>query len=274
MKNVNIVTILCLLTVSMFAQIQNGNFEVDGNSNLNSWIDFCGGGTGVADAPPTLNSGDWCLQLTAGNTQSCMYGYLVQPLNAAQNGQVWRLRAWARLDSVYTPWTPAALSMAYEFTGGMFNIQKATTDTTSNKYWTALELIDTIQIPSNHVPIVLLDAGLTGGPALGISYFDMVSAERIDSAVHVTNVITPESFQVYPNPVKQQFTITLPSVLTAHTTGTIQLINTHGQVVLNRKFDTMTGTTQIIDTSCLTKGVYYMRINTNNAFWTKTISVQ
>ena len=68
--------LLILIPGFLFGQLENGSFEEAGMPLIAPWIDQCGHGNIVAEAP--VGGGEWCLQLEAGNTQGCYPAYMYQ----------------------------------------------------------------------------------------------------------------------------------------------------------------------------------------------------
>ena len=98
---------------------------------------------------------------------------------------------------------------------------------------------------------------------------DANGCDATDS-VYVTNSIGINSnsfsnFNIYPNPNNGVFTIE------ANDNISIEIINIEGQVIYNDKF---TSTKNTIDISRFTKGVYFIRVNSNNETRVEKIVVQ
>jgi len=91
-------------------------------------------------------------------------------------------------------------------------------------------------------------------------------AEKSSFTIDVTDVESPVcvSTNVYPNPVKDVLTVNLGDI----NIDEISLLNTAGQVVLNKKINAKTYN---LDMSSITSGVYFLKINTGNEIITQKV---
>lgn len=182
----------------LFTQIINGSFENNGTPSLEKWkIQYKG--ESFQDAPPT--GGSWCLKLEAGNYQGFFPNLAYQVIPEIQNGGFLAASAWAK-QQLGT--TQASIYFGVFHTDG--SLTKLSEATTSSNGWTNLATRDTIYLSAGDSLAIVLDGGITSGPATNWVYFDEIDVQKIFTPVeHIIdlNKITPETFtllQNYPNP--------------------------------------------------------------------------
>jgi|GEM_PF-1278063 hypothetical protein len=83
----------------------------------------------------------------------------------------------------------------------------------------------------------------------------------------IDQLISASDVDVYPNPVKDELSITLH----ANIDGTATITNVLGQNVYTTKLTGNSGSTQKINTSGLTQGVYFLKIESNGQVLTKKV---
>jgi hypothetical protein len=119
--------------------------------------------------------------------------------------------------------------------GGSVNLTK---DTTSSAGWVHLTVRDTIVINQGDSVAVVLDAGSTGGPHNGWSYFDLVSANKVGRTGVILehfNELAPKTFtlfQNYPNPFN-------PSTVIDYQVASLGRVNLKVYDLLGRKVVTL-----------------------------------
>jgi hypothetical protein len=100
------------------------------------------------------------------------------------------------------------------------------------------------------------------------SYFRLVIYNKDNKAVYspirkINSIVQKNKLQLAGNPVHDE--IKLYSFSTRNETIELQIFNSAGQVVSNRKYNVNTGTTLIqIPASSLTPGTYIIRANMGN----------
>ncbi len=83
-----------------------------------------------------------------------------------------------------------------------------------------------------------------------------------------------QALSVFPNPAHGQFTLRLPAIA-GQRTAQVSLINTLGQQVLRRTISLSAGGTDTqLEVSQLAKGIYTLRVQTNEQVATKQLSVE
>jgi len=83
-----------------------------------------------------------------------------------------------------------------------------------------------------------------------------------------------QAISVFPNPASQSFTLRLPAIA-GQRTAQLTLINTLGQQIQSRTVQlTAAGTDTQMDVSNLAKGIYTLRVQTNDQIATKQVVVE
>jgi hypothetical protein len=149
---------LVLLAFPATAQLTNPSFELVGIPGVPGWEWTCATPGLVNNAAPS--SGSWHATKEAGQTQGCFPSHLFQRIPGYANGAVVTLAGWVRCDS-----TPPCLG-AYIGLGtvnnGLFQLEENTG--TMSSAWTWVSITDTVQYGAGDTAIVVLNAGLIGGP--------------------------------------------------------------------------------------------------------------
>ena len=211
---------------SLFAQIQNGSFESNGDPSLLGWIDQCGHGNSYMDASD--QGGEWCLELIFGNTQGCFPAYFYQLLPDVTTGTYLKVSADVR---TIISGVPARLILGKIDAEGQ--VVALYSDTSSAEIWTTIEVSGIIDLEQNESAAIILQAGLTGGPAGldHLAYFDQVQlVEQTTATIDV-----PEFPAIrFPNPVSDHLPIWTADQSDA-ITGLI-LFSPSGQELLRMKY--------------------------------------
>jgi hypothetical protein len=94
-------------------------------------------------------------------------------------------------------------------------------------------------------------------------YLDDINIS-ISTSIHEKTV--NNNISVYPNPAKD-----LLNIISGENISNIKLFNEYGQLVMN---STVNGTSDIISTSALAEGVYYLRVETKKGVSTQKVVIQ
>jgi hypothetical protein len=139
-------------------QLNNGSFEQSGAPSLEGWEWTCSEPGQVNEAPP--GAGDWHATKEAGQAKGCYPSYIYQRLTSVQDGDQLTISGWVRCDD------DVICGGAY-FGLGTINagyIQLEETVGTNQFPWTYLTLTDTVELNAGDTAILVLNAGIIGGP--------------------------------------------------------------------------------------------------------------
>lgn len=140
------------------AQLINGSFEDDGTPSLSNWEWTCADPGQPNDAAPS--SGAWSATKEAGHAKGCFPSYLYQRLPWVPNGAIVMLSGWVRCDSADIC-LGAFLGLG-TLNNGAFALEENTG--TVDPTWTYVSLTDTAQFGSGDTLVLVLNAGMIGGP--------------------------------------------------------------------------------------------------------------
>ncbi len=189
------------------------------------------------------NGGAWCLERPAGNTQGCFPGLAYQKLPGISDGALFSLSGWCRIAT--QPWQPAVgIAIGALSSGNM--ITMGTAATTVDTAWTFVSVTDTFHLNVGDTAIVILDAGMVGGPAWSLAQFDnitLVPATGIGEQVHAT-------MRIHPVPARDMLYVSLSPVGQRYSIRTAT-----GELVMNGAM-----TTTALSVSELAAGLYFLHV--------------
>jgi hypothetical protein len=247
MKHLSAFVALGIATMTN-AQLINGSFEDNGAFSLTGWEWTCEDPTPVEDAP--YAGGIWSAHKDMGNVKGCWPDYLYQRIPFANDGEVWELSGWVRSDTVGVEAQPH-IGLA-RMNNGLFTLQNAVG---SGGYeWAFVTITDTVHAQPGDTAVVLLNAGVLGGPAYGAAWFDaldffQLTSESIHEAPLGLHQYMDENMVLHLSAADR----TIRDVRLFDATGRAVPVNTRG-----------TGTTSAtIETSTLTKGMYIAQVSTD-----------
>ncbi|MCK5051378.1 MAG: T9SS type A sorting domain-containing protein [Candidatus Cloacimonetes bacterium] len=191
-----LILVLVFFSVSLCGQVLNGSFEINGEATLDHWTISWNLGESYEDAAP--GGDNWCLKLEAGNLQGYFPVYAYQVIPEIQNGEIWEVTVWVRQHSNIT--FASLYWRIFKFDGSQIDLSASET---YSETWTQLSVTDTILIEMGDSVAVVLDSGVTGGPSVNWSYFDLVEAEMIwgvGISQHEISQINQTKCTNYPNP--------------------------------------------------------------------------
>lgn len=200
---IGLIFFLLSFSVSLYGQVFNGSFEINGEATLDHWTISWNLGESYEDAAP--GGDNWCLKLEAGNYQGYFPVYAYQVIPEIQNGEIWEVTVWARQHSNIT--SASLYWRIFKFDGSQIDLSASET---YSETWTQLSVTDTILIEMGDSVAVVLDSGVTGGPSVNWSYFDLVEAEMIwgvGISQHEISQINQTKCTNYPNPFNPTTTI-------------------------------------------------------------------
>lgn len=238
MKRVLFILIFALSRITAEGQILNGSFEDGMGADLSNWEWVCGA-TSLNNAP--AGGGNWCIQVNGGNTQGCMQGYAYQRMPAISNGQTFLLSGWA-----YSQMATAVGIHFGKINNGVITLQAG--DTTNSSSWTQLNVQSSFSLAAGDTALVVLDAGLIGGPLQIYGYFDLIDLQPVTG---IDSPEQPQSAQFYPNPMQAQATLRASHPF--HN-ATLTVCNIYGQVV--KRMENLRGQTVDFSRDDLESGLY------------------
>lgn len=167
---------LTLFTVAgtLSGQVVNGSFEIDGIPSFEGWNWVCTEPTiGTGGAP---GWGSWHAVVAPGELKGCAPNYLTQPIPGVVNGDRLTLSAWVRCD-LEEPCLGGFIGIGRLVDGDvMFDDLSAAV----SEPWTLLSITDTVEIQGDDVPVIVITAGMGGGPVAGNpAHVDGVELEAI-----------------------------------------------------------------------------------------------
>ena len=238
-----------LVAVSTHGQLVNGSFEVNGNFTLDGWEWSCEGPEGWLEAPP--GGGDWSAFKEAGHAKGCFPSFLYQRLMDVPYGQPLQLSGWARC-----PVGDVVTCIGATIGFGVINsgvITQYQTVTSTDENWTFLNVSTVFDPGFGDTAIVLLSAGITGGPLNSArAGFDQLT---LDLAQGMGEVLSPHVVH-YPDPVSDVLNI----AITEGRMLSIDVLDEAGRIVLTASGGT--GTRQVAVGS-LPPGTYIGRVFTD-----------
>jgi len=192
MKSKKTITLLLSTLIFFFflsltickAQVTNGNFETNaGMADVSGWTSTCGALFSVTDTPP--GGGNYAVRKESGNTQSCFPAQVYQIISLPNVNNIVKIEGWAKVDSNFTPFGTVGIFLAKMNTlsGSIITLFG---DTTTATNWTKLSAVGNVTLYPNEFIVVLLNPGLTGGPALGYAYFDLIETSIQESNCEIS----------------------------------------------------------------------------------------
>jgi hypothetical protein len=245
---------LCLSTAE--AQITNGSFETGSNADLSHWEWTC---LAESDSNAPFGGGNWSIKVFSGNTQGCFPGYAYQKLPAISDGQTYILYAWGYAE------TSAQIGLHFgKINNGIITLHDG--DSTSSTSWTQLNIQSSFSLSSGDTALVILDAGLVGGPAQGYGYFDSVNLQLVSG---INSLEPSENILFYPNPFCSQTTLHTDFHLQ---NATLSITDIFGQQV--KQIKNLSGKTFVLERDNLSPGIYLVKLIENNTvIATKKITI-
>ena len=149
--------------------VQNSSFEFGGEPELDNWPFPC---FGDPDPDAPIGGGLWSLKLESGNTQGCFPGTATSALTTiSEPGDILQVSGW--------------MHQTYDFVVASFRltpvndpglvIGESGTDALD---WTLISFTDTVLVNENTSLQIVLDAGMTGGPAVSWAFFDQIVVQK------------------------------------------------------------------------------------------------
>jgi len=237
--------LLCFLSKS---QVLNGSFQNGNTPSLSNWQWSCGAQS-FSNSP--ILGGNWSIQVASANSQGCFPGYAYQKIPSISNGQSFQLSGWA-----YAEITPTVGIYFGKINGSNITLQAGSTTTSTT--WINLIVQSAFSLNPGDTAIVLLNAGLTGGPSQGYGHFDLIDLQLITG---IKDFRSNPQVHIYPNPAQSQVILTSAEtksdveVTLSNITGQVIHQSVHIQLGQNQPF--------IFERNNLPQGVYLMELRQN-----------
>jgi hypothetical protein len=253
---VSILFLFIVLSTNLQSQIINGSFEnVNSMDELIGWKDVCPPEPSrVINAAP--GGGNYCMENWAGNYQGCFHEYAYQFVPSMKNGEIWKVEGWAKSTGISVGIYLGAMDSTNNISSStLTKINQATTDSTE---WTYISVEDTVFLTQNETAVVLLFAGVTTGAMGGVSYFDMISAQKTGDINNINLQPSEEIIEIYvfPNPFKDNTTMVFEN--DSSKPHFLILYDNQGQAV--RTINNITTGKINIERLNLSSGLYFYRL--------------
>lgn len=154
------------------------------NASIVDWNTICYPLASFNDNAP--GGGNWCLESPAGATQGCFYQYINRAIPNIQQGDIIEVSGWLRVDSNYSS-TFAGIGFGID--NGNFLPTTSNISYSSSTNWIQLTAIDTFFLSAGDSAVVILDAGLTGGPQFAQTYFDLIETVKIGNVYSCDTIL-------------------------------------------------------------------------------------
>jgi hypothetical protein len=197
---------------------------------------------------------EWAYSNTAGSE-------LVTPEIAIPATDAYSLSYWYRVESTTYP---QDFEVLLSTDGINFDVTVQTETAYSNSAY-AREIFDLSAYAGQSVWVKFVGQTGTGGSAYGVCFDDVAVYDNV--SVGVKKMVSDNEVKVYPNPNNGQFNIALD----INQEVNIEIVNTLGQVVAN--YDNVNSNTLTVDLSDEAKGLYIVRIASENNTITKKVNV-
>lgn len=244
----HLLTLICAFpSVLISAQVINGSFEDNGQPSVMGWEWTC--------APPVVMAGDapgagsFAATKEPGQTQGCFPSHLYQRSPDLVDGDVVTVSAWVRCDA-----GPICLGASFglgRINGGVFLLEENTG--TMDTAWTFLSITDTVELGPGDTAVIVLNAGVIGGPVQPTAgWFDGVEL----SVAQAVQGPGPVQIGHYPDPATAVLHVSAGEAVVEE----VVVLTLQGQVVL--RVAGKTSGTQHIDVHALASGSYLARVRT------------
>lgn len=247
MKHLYTATFLLGLALHTHAQLNNGSFEDSNGASLTGWEWTCDDPTPEMDAP--VDGGTWSAWKQSGHTKGCFPNYLYQRVPDVVYGAPYHLSGWAKCPFGDVSFCIGATIGFGTINNGYFTWAEQATSTDPD--WTFLTVDDTWTENMGDTAIVMLSAGLIGGPInplpagfdnLSLSIFESVQENQ---ALHIS---------LFPDPASDILHVGSSVPMTR-----LEVLDGQGRSVRRVPAN---GTTVHVDVSALSGGCYTVRITT------------
>ncbi len=233
-------------------------FDFENTPTTSDFSNFDGGTATVETISSPQSNGNSSLKLAKivrneGQPWSGAYLNLSEPLNFASNGGYITMKVWTEAPIG----TPMQIKLEQQ-SGSAFDFRKV--NTTISGGWETLSWdFSSLGASSFDRLVFMFDIDTVGdGSNTSTFYFDDVNQQ---TTLSTDNIIKLNSIVLFPNPVKELLHINSNSSEITK----VEIFTLLGQKVLER------GNTDTVNLRSLSKGVYLIKVHSNNAFVTKKL---
>lgn len=245
MKHLYTATFLFGLSPLTQAQLNNGSFEDSNGASLSGWEWTCDDPAPQMDAP--FDGGIWSAWKQSGHTKGCFPNYLYQRVTSVVYGTPYHLSGWAKCPVGDVAFCIGATIGFGTINNGSFTWAEQATSTDPD--WSFLTVDDTWSENLGDTAIVMLSAGLIGGPIDPLpAGFDNLMLSMFEQ---VPEFETPR-VSLFPDPARDVLHIGGQERITG-----ITLVDGTGRIVR-----TLSGgsSTVHLDVSALDNGTYVVMV--------------
>ncbi|MFT5164837.1 MAG: hypothetical protein ACI8P3_000060 [Saprospiraceae bacterium] len=257
MNKLYFIILSAFISASAYTQINNPSFEENGNPSLESWSGLCNLATSENEGAP--NSGDWSLNLQAGNTQGCFPSEYYQVLPNINSGDHLVLTGWMKSSGLIL----ARIGLGTIDAEGQ--VTSLSIDTTSGTVWIQGTVETDIVFGAGDAAVVILNSGLTGGPTGGPDYYGLYDGLELSVTTGIAEKPYSNVIQFYPNPVINDL-LKITTSIPPEDFLRISIFNCLGKKVLQ-----CLTYQERFDLRHLPKGIYFIETITTKGTVVKTI---
>lgn len=179
------------------AQLLNGSFETNGGTpSTANWQHLCYAPESNNDAAPGW--GEHSIKQAYGNSQGCFPSFVYQPIAEMDDGEVWTISGWARIDGL---WSATNVGIFLGKVSGPDLVSTNSGAWTSASEWTYLSKTDTVRLSAGQTGAVVLMAGMVPGPLYGFAYFDGIELSG-NMSLSIDNA-QPDEISIFPSPAEE-----------------------------------------------------------------------
>ena len=260
---------LCPRRGLILSFLTNGSFEDGSEQSLAGWVTTDSTAVGFSSDKPDFNFNDWSIKVASSNTQGNPNIMFYQLLPFIENGDIWKLKVWAKTDDISSNPKIEILKINQE---GSYEIINSVQIESQN--WQEYSIQSTINFEPNQDLAVNLNSGLVGGPIENYTYFDLVRFEKIEGESNNNDdELQAHSYRLsnYPNPFNPTTTISYELPRNAKD-AKIEIYNLKGQKIRTFPINRLTDSSiqQIVwngkdeNDKAVSSGIYLYRLNVSS----------
>ncbi len=254
MKHLYASLTVLLLASSSQAQITNGSFEDANGPSLAGWEWTCDDPVLSMDAP--VDGGTWSAWKQSGHTKGCFPNYLYQRIPNVNYGAPYILSGWGKCPIGDVSFCLGATIGFGTINNGAFTL--AETATNSEPDWSYLNVEQAFQPSAGDTAIVVLSAGLIGGPINPLpAGFDRIMLSIFESVAEISRA----GVSLFPDPASDVLHVGCAVPMT-----NVEVLDQQGRLLLNLA---TSSTTVHVNVASLPTGSYLLRTTTSQGVTTE-----